>query len=175
MDAPGSASAGKAATLVFGAEQVDNRGLSELAYTHSLRTLDLQQAALEDLRARTGTLLAAAALVASFLGGTTITRDGFDVWTALALGSLVTSTVFATRVLLPQTGLIFSIRGSALYEGEEDDRSGIAETHRRLAYWLEDFYDRNAPGVNRLFLFYRLAIATLLAEIAFWSIQLALS
>jgi hypothetical protein len=53
--------------------------------------------------------------------------------------------VLATRVLLPQTGLIFSMCGSALYEGGNADQAGIAETHRRLAYWLEDFYDRNAP------------------------------
>jgi hypothetical protein len=55
-----------------------------------------------------GTLLAAAALVASLLGATAIARDGFDVWTACALIALVASVVFAARVLLPRGEMIFS-------------------------------------------------------------------
>jgi hypothetical protein len=89
-------------------EPIDERELAELAYTLSLRTLGQQEASLNELRARTGTLLAAAALVASFLGATAIARDGFDVWTACALIALVASVVFAARVLLPQGEMIFS-------------------------------------------------------------------
>jgi hypothetical protein len=153
----------------------DERALAELAYSLSLRTLGQQEAALNELRARTGTLLAAAALVASFLGGTTIDRDGFDGWTALALAALVASIVLATRVLLPQDGLVFSLRGSAVYEREGEDEAGITETYRRLVYWLEHYYDTNAPQAARLLLFYRLAVLALVVEIAAWSIQLALS
>lgn len=153
----------------------DDRALAELAYSLSLRTLGQQEAALNELRARTGTLLAAAALVASFLGGTTINRAGFDAWTALALAALVASTVLATRVLLPQDGLVFSLRGSVIYEREGEDEADITETYRRLVYWLEHYHDTNAPQAARLLLFYRLAVAALLVEIAAWSIQLALS
>jgi hypothetical protein len=42
--------------------------LAELAYDASLRRLDKQEQLLEELRARTGLLLAAASLAASFLG-----------------------------------------------------------------------------------------------------------
>lgn len=55
-------------------ERPDERDLAELAYTLSLRTLGQQEASLNELRDRTGTLLAAAALVASFLGATAIAR-----------------------------------------------------------------------------------------------------
>ena len=153
----------------------DERDLAELAYSLSLRTLSQQEGVLNELRARTGTLLAAAALVASFLGGTVINRDGFDVWTALALVSLVVSIGFATGVLLPRGKMIFSLRGSALYEQEASDEVLIAETYRRLAYWLEGFRDVNEPEIARLFRFYQLSVFALLAEVAFWCIQLALS
>ena len=42
--------------------------LSELSYDAAVRALDLQERAVEQLRARTGTLLAASSLTASFLG-----------------------------------------------------------------------------------------------------------
>jgi hypothetical protein len=150
------------------------RELAELAYTLSLRTLVQQESSLNELRARTGTLVAAAALVPSFLGATAIARDGFDVWTVLALIALVASVVFAARVLLPQGEMIFSLRGSALYEFETEDEVGIAETYRRLTYWLEGYYEENRPNVARLFGFYRISVFALLAEIGFWSLQLAL-
>jgi hypothetical protein len=150
------------------------RELAELAYTLSLRTLVQQESSLNELRARTGTLVAAAALVPSFLGATAIARDGFDVWTVLALIALVASVVFAARVLLPQGEMIFSLRGSALYEFETEDEVGIAETYRRLTYWLEGYHEENRPRVARLFGFYRISVFALLAEIGFWSLQLAL-
>jgi hypothetical protein len=155
-------------------EQNGARDLAELAYTLSLRTLVQQEASLNELRARTGTLLAAATLVASFLGATAIARDGFDVWTVFALIALVASVVFAARVLLPQGEMIFSLRGSALYEFETEDEVGIAETYRRLTYWLEGYHEENRPKVARLFGFYRISVLALLAEIGFWSLQLAL-
>ena len=150
------------------------RVLAELAYTLSLRTLGQQEASLNELRARTGTLLAATVLVASFFGATAIARDGFDVWTVFALIALVASVVFAARVLLPQGEMIFSLRGSALYEFEIEDEVGIAETYRRLTYWLEGYYDENRPNIALLFGFYRISVFALLAEIGFWSLQLAL-
>ena len=48
--------------------------LAQLSYNAALRALDGQERGLEELRARTGTLLAAASLVASFLGAQTIQR-----------------------------------------------------------------------------------------------------
>jgi hypothetical protein len=152
----------------------DERDLAELAYTLSLRTLGQQEASLNELRARTGTLLAAAALVASFLGATAIARDGFDIWTVFALIALVVSVVFAARVLLPQGEMIFWLRGSALYEFETEEEVGMAETYRRLAYWLEGYYEENRPKIALLFGFYRISVFALLAEIGFWSLQLAL-
>lgn len=152
----------------------DEREIADLAYRLSLRTLNQQEAALNELRARTGTLIGAAALVASFLGGTTLARDGFTAWTAAALIGLVVSTLFSVLVVLPQSGLTFSLRGSALYEREVEDEVGIAETLRRLTYWLEGFHDGNAQRVERLFWYFRISVLALVLEIACWSVQLAI-
>ena len=154
----------------------DTSALAELSYELSLRTLSQQESSLNELRARTGTLIAAASIVTSFLGGAAITRDGLDVWSVLALVSFIASIALATWVLLPNDDLVFSVSGSALFEDEiEADIFVIGETHRRLAYWLDGFYVENKPKVGGLFVFYRWATVALLAEVVFWSLQLALS
>lgn len=157
-------------------EPPDTSALAKLAYEFSLRSLTLQDASLNDLRARTGTLIAAASIVTSFLGGAAITRDGLDGWSVAALVAFVSSVVCATWVLLPKSNLVFSLRGSRLYEDEvKADVFKIGETHRRLAYWLDDYHDRNDMKIRRLFAWYRAATGALLLEVGFWSVQLALS
>jgi hypothetical protein len=50
--------------------------LAQLSYDAAVRSLDLQERAVEQLRARTATLLAASSLVASFFGAQTIQHAG---------------------------------------------------------------------------------------------------
>jgi hypothetical protein len=66
--------------------------LAELSYDAGVRALDLQERGLEQLRARTGVLLAASSLTASFLGAQTIQHEsGLGVLGGLALVSLAAS------------------------------------------------------------------------------------
>jgi hypothetical protein len=159
------------------AELPDLSELAKLAYETSLRTLSLQEASLNELRARTGTLVAAASVVTSFLGGAAFTRSGLDAWSVVALVAFVLSISAATWVLLPRKNhLIFSLHGSKLYEDEiRDDIFAIGETYRRLAYWLDGFHDDNDLKINCLFAWYRGATALLLVAVVAWSVQLALS
>jgi hypothetical protein len=46
---------------------------------------DAQEQALTELGARTGTLLTAASLIASFLGGQALAREGLSLWIVCAL------------------------------------------------------------------------------------------
>jgi hypothetical protein len=68
--------------------------LAELSYEAAVRALDLQERGVEQLRARTGTLLAASSLTASFLGAQTIQHaGGLQTLGSLALISLAASIV----------------------------------------------------------------------------------
>jgi len=154
----------------------DTSGLARLAYELSLRTLSQQEAALNELRARTGTLIAAASIVTSFLGGAAISKHGLDVFGVLALGGFVGSIALATWVLLPKEHLIFSVQGSALFEDEiRADVFDLGETHRRLAYWLDEYHALNLPKLDALFTCYRWSTGLLMGEVVFWSVQLAVS
>lgn len=152
----------------------DEAGLRQLAYELSLRTLGQQEGVLNELRSRTGTLLAASSLVASFLGARAIASGGAKWLTALALFAFAVSIFASVYVLLPKSELIFAVRGSVLFEQEVTDPGGLAETHRRLAYWLEEYHDANQPTIERLFSLYRVATLAGLAEVVLWSIELSL-
>ena len=101
---------------------------------------------------------------------------GFSVWGVLALAGFVGSIALATWVLLPKEHLIFSVQGSALFEDEvRADVFEIGETHRRLAYWLDEYHALNLPKLSALFTCYRWSTGLLLGEVVFWSLQLAVS
>jgi hypothetical protein len=62
--------------------------LAEMSYDTAIRALDFQERDVEQLRGRTGTLLAASSLTASFLGAQTIQRgSGLGTLGAFALVS----------------------------------------------------------------------------------------
>jgi hypothetical protein len=154
----------------------DTTALAKLSFDLSLRSLGQQESSLNELRGRTATLIAASSLVTSFLGGTAIGKTGFDAWSVVALVAFVASIVLATWVLLPKGHLVFSVKGSALFEDEiRADVFDIGETHRRLAYWLDGFHAENEARVAALFSAYRAATVALLVEVVFWALELAIS
>lgn len=85
------------------------------------------------VRQRTGTLLAAHALVASFLGATTVRAQGLDALGWVALVALVLGLV-AAAVLLAPWRLKFAVDAGELYEELYDEASAEAE-HDTLG-WL---------------------------------------
>lgn len=126
---------------------------------------------MNELRARTGTLLAASSIVASFLGGRASDEET-GVFTVLALVAFVGSVAASIYVLAPKDGLIFALRGSALFEAEQDDPGGLPETHRRLAYWLESFYDENHKTIRWMFRAYWAATIAVLGQVLLWVFEL---
>lgn len=89
----------------------------KLAYEAALRGLDKQEGLLEELRTRTGVLLAASSLAASFLGQTAFQNPNPRGLAITALFSFVASIAASVFILLPKTNLIFSEAGAGLYEG----------------------------------------------------------
>jgi len=100
-----------------------NDDLHHLAFELSLRSLAQQEAALNELRARTGTILAASSLVASFLGARAVAGGGshYGWLTALGFAAFTSSLAAAAYVLWAKSGLVFSLRGTALMRAEDDD------------------------------------------------------
>ena len=137
-----------------------------LAYEAALRALDKQERLIDELRSRTGLLLAAASLAASFLGREAFAGHPKRGLAILALVAFLLAVGASVYVLLPKTGkFIFAMVGAGLYEGLYELRDDLGEVYRRLAYDLDRFWDDNDVELQKLFRAFRLAALGLSAEI----------
>jgi len=143
------------------------RHRARLAYEGSLRALDQQQHVLEDIRSRTGVLLAAASLSASFLGARAFDGHASVILSIFALASFVVTLLLGILILTPRAELIFSTAGRALYR-DLLDVDDPAEQHRHLAYWLDAFWDANRSPLQRLTRQFEVAAIALVVQILCW-------
>jgi hypothetical protein len=146
--------------------------LEQTMHETAVRALAQQEAALEALRARTGTLLTASSLVASFLGGQGIARNGLTIWIVAALSAFAAVALLSVYVLLPKA-LYFSLDVTAAYESlatRADDEQAI---HALLARWLQERRAVNKPIIARTVRAARFAGAALAAEIVLLGVGLA--
>lgn len=128
--------------------------LEEIAYEAGRDALADQEALVAGVRQRTGTLLAAHALVASFLGATTIREAGLEAWGWVALTSLVVGLV-AAAVLLAPWKLKFSVDVEQLYDELYEQAAGEAEAGTlgwlaRAGYTYQALREENASRVTRM-------------------------
>jgi hypothetical protein len=120
----------------------------EITYEAGRHALGEQEAFVAGIRSRTGTLLAAHALVASFLGAPAL-RDGgsnFCGWTALAV--FITGLVLAARIL-GEWDVRFSLEPEvlhALLSREQDAARVLVVAGSAYA----EVRDGNVPLVNRM-------------------------
>ncbi len=136
--------------------------------------LSQQEQALTELRARTSTLMTAASVTASFLGGQVLRQERLSVWIVLAFTAFGVSVVLCIYVLLPKDGLIFALDASEVYTALHDTRGDEGEVDRRLAYWLQSFREGNHSTVERLTNAFGLAGFALIAEVGFLAIGLVI-
>jgi hypothetical protein len=128
--------------------------LEEIAYEAGRAALADQEGLVAGIRQRTGTLLAAHALVASFLGATTIRQVGFHAWGWVAVTSLVLG-LAAAAILLALWELKFAVDAPQLYNELYDQAAAEADagTLAWLAsagYLYQALREENAPRVRRM-------------------------
>lgn len=148
--------------------------LAELSYEAAVRALDLQERGVEQLRARTGVLLGASSLTASFLGAQAIQHSGrLGTLAACAVISLVCCIGLCTYVLLPKPGFVFSLNAVIMYEALFEIVDDEHELRRRLIYWLEEYWIANQAKIDDLARYFLGGSLSLVAQLAFWSWALA--
>lgn len=106
----------------------------EIAYELSRTALADQASLMADLRSRAATLVAAQALVASFLGDAATDGGSLGPWGWAAVGSLLLGLLLATVIVAPWK-MAYSLD---LHEIHSDLRKVAArEAEARTLYWLE--------------------------------------
>jgi hypothetical protein len=148
--------------------------LESLAYDLAVRSLGQQERVLEELRARTGTLLTATAVTTSFLGARALTGDAEHTLGIVGFAFAIGSIVLSVYVLAPKSVLDFAISGAAIYDYFAPDNAPLAEAERTIAYWAQFAWDSNQAVINGLVSSFQRACAALVIAVGLWSLALAL-
>jgi hypothetical protein len=147
------------------ASSAATRELASLAFALSEKRLDRQGARLDELRARTGVLLAASLVAISFLGREALERPNRAVLVSVAIGAFAVATAAVVYVVMPRATLVSSLHGSAVYEQFHETATDLEEVHRRLAYDLDAFCDTNDRQLSRLVRAFAIVAAALGVEL----------
>ncbi len=151
--------------------------LEEITYEAGRHALADQEAVVAGIRQRTGTLLAAHALVASFLGAAVIRAHSLDAFGWIALGALVLGLCVAAMLLAPWP-LKFSIEARDLYsqlyqgasaEAHDDGLSWLAEA----GYSYQALYEENTRKVRLMSWLSGVLSILMIAQTVAWLATLA--
>jgi hypothetical protein len=147
--------------------------LAQIVCDQAQKALEQQERQVNELRQRTGTLLAAAALTASFFGAAALGRDGVAAPVVLAAIALAVAVLSGLYVLYPHE-LEFSVDARGLYDDLVGDQDEPERLLVRLAFGLRDTRERNGRVVDRLARCLAIAAIALVMQIVFWTWALAL-
>ena len=150
------------------------REAEQLAYRESERLIDTQLRSIDELRGRTGLLLAALAVTASFLGAAALDREGdLEGWAIAALVVFAVGVVACLFVLWPKRDAYkFVISPKVLLEDWADTDRPDQSVERFVAEYRETHYEENKPNLDRLFVAFRVAAIAVGVEVALWSLEL---
>jgi hypothetical protein len=146
-----------------------------LAYEEALRGVVQQQAVLTDVRGRAATMLGAASISTSFLGGIALQDQKPTGLSWLAIGAFVAVGLLTIWILLPRRGWTFRMSARRLIKDyvEVEHPAELPEMYRDLALHLEHHFDGNQKRLGQLFWLLRVASALLVGEIVLWLFLLA--
>jgi hypothetical protein len=145
-----------------------------LAFDEAQRSLTRQEESLDELRSRTGTLVAAAAVAVSFLGASAAS-GGFSLAGQLGILAFIALSTLAVVILLPFHGWVFDNKVGELFSSyiEADDPADIVEMHRDLALHHAKHIADNEILLNRLYWAFRVAAGLLVLQIVLMLVDLA--
>jgi hypothetical protein len=154
-------------------EQPDHPGY-ELAYQEGLRAIAQQQAVLDGLHVRAGTILAVASIVTSFLGSIVLGDGGPTGLAWIAVLFFVAAAGLVAYVLAPRRAWYFRRKPTDIIRGyvEDEPSAPLWEMHKQLAEHLETDFTANESNMKPLFRAYQLANLALAGEVIVWIIIL---
>jgi len=145
-----------------------------LVYQEALRGLLQQQAAVESLHNRAGTLIFAASFAGSLLGSRALT-SGVVGWNLVAIGLLFAIGALAVVILWPYYDLSFRFDVNELLRRYVDvpQPQTLAEMHRSMALQITQDWAHNGRVVRRLREALQVALVLLLLQILAWYLSIA--
>lgn len=161
------------------AQSVDHveriRDIEALALEEARRGLEVQRAAVDEVRSRTAIVLAASAVVISFLGGQALRQDGWSIIIGLAFLAFGGTLALGAGVLWPiKGGWRFRADATVILEDFADaDPPPDVSARRHVAVSLQRASELNAVRLDRLYLGFQLACLGLGVQTVLWVIVLS--
>ena len=146
----------------------------EFVYQESLRGLLQQQAAVESLHNRAGTLIFAASFASSLLGAKAL-ADGLNVLDWTAVGLLAAIGALTVVMLWPYYDLSFRFDAADLLRDYVDSEppATMTQMHRALALQIKENFQKNGRIVRRMREAFQLALILLVVNILVWLASIA--
>lgn len=147
----------------------------KLAYDESLRAIDVQQAALADVRARAAQLVVAASVATSVLGALVQdTSHRVDTWSIVALVTFGLLLAICGWIFIPRRGWRFVTSATILIDQYiyADLPADIDEIHRELALHMERHWDANQDPLNKRMAGLQVGALLLAVSVVSWIIGL---
>jgi hypothetical protein len=143
-----------------------------LVYEESIRAVDDQQTALDELRSRTGILLSAASISTSFFGGLSLKAHNIGPFGWFAMAAFV-GLALSVCVILFSTRWTFQADVDELLTDyvEGDPPADLTEIHRSLSFYRQRLFDENAVRLGHLLLSFRIATILLVLEVVAWLVN----
>jgi len=148
--------------------------IAEIIYAESTRAITAQEASLDELRSRTGVLLAALSVSTSFLGAQTAT-GGLGLLGVIALLTFAAAVGACLYVLRPQRGWVFDLDAEILAEDwiDEERDGGVTAMQRFIAESREGHLENNQKKLDSLYVVFQVGAIATLIDVLFWVLQLS--
>jgi hypothetical protein len=156
---------------------MDSRRIEDDILVEARRAIEIQVAQLDELRARTGLLFAAASLSGSFLGSAASSgRISLGFWGSAAVVAFVCAIGACIKVLWPRKeAWTFVTSQKHLIREWVKTKRPDESMHLFLAECLEDHFDANKERLDGLYLWFQAAAVSVGAVVILGTIQLATS
>jgi hypothetical protein len=147
--------------------------IEDVVFAEAQRGLALQPVLLNELRARTGILLAVTSATNAFLGAAAIDRGGLQGWGGLAIAALVVTVACCTAVLWPRSWKFYEGAEQALnnYSAGSGKPWTIEQAQRDLAIHMEKHADAAAKQMKGMQKWFMGAAFGLAVAVASWLIE----
>jgi hypothetical protein len=145
----------------------------KIAYDESVRGWSLQSSVLDEIRSRTGVLLAATSVSSALLGSADLTRHG--TFSAITVGALIAfsaSVGLCVYVLWPTTDWTFTHDTQRVLEAYTGDGQTLDYMRESLALKADEYRDANEKKLRQQFSAFRWASVALGLTIVLWLIDL---
>jgi hypothetical protein len=127
----------------------------ELALEEARRGLTYQAGSVDELRSRSGILLAAAAITGSFLGSAASNEGDIGVLGIAAIVAFIAAVVSCLYILWPREWTFVTSPKTLLEDWADTERE--QDIRRFVAEALEDHYDDNKKQTDRLMKWFQFA------------------